>query len=117
MRLQATINKIEDRAKKWRIKRSQNKSTHIIFTLRNQTCPTFKMVNVDLSQNNEMKYLGMHLDRRLTWTKHIKSKINQANLKSKQCTGSCKKINTINRRAEWALPRPFCIYKFFIIRK
>jgi hypothetical protein len=32
------------------------------------------MGNVDLPQKNEVKYLGMHLDRRLTWAKHIKTK-------------------------------------------
>jgi hypothetical protein len=39
MKLQATVNKINDWAKKWRIKINQNKFTHIIFNLRNQTCP------------------------------------------------------------------------------
>jgi hypothetical protein len=35
MKLQATINKIDALAKKWRIEINQNKSTHITFTLRN----------------------------------------------------------------------------------
>jgi hypothetical protein len=80
----ATINKIDEWAKKWRIKISQSKSTHITFTLRNQTCPTVQMDSVDLPQKNEVKYLGMHLNRRLTWTKHIKTKRKQLNLKAKQ---------------------------------
>jgi hypothetical protein len=42
------------------------------------------MGNVDLPQKNEAKYLGMHIDRRLTWAKHIKPKIKQLNLKAKQ---------------------------------
>jgi hypothetical protein len=50
MKLLATINKIDDWAKKWRIKVNQRKFTHITFTLRNQTCPTVQMDNVDLSQ-------------------------------------------------------------------
>jgi hypothetical protein len=29
---------------------------------------------VDLPLKNEVKYLGMHLSRRLTWAKHIKTK-------------------------------------------
>jgi hypothetical protein len=52
MKLQATINKTEDWVKKWRIKINQSKSTHITFTLRNQTCPIVQMGNVNLPQNN-----------------------------------------------------------------
>jgi hypothetical protein len=84
MKLQATINKIDEWAKKWRIKINQSKFTHITFTLCKQTCPTVQMGSVDLPQKNEVKYLGMHLDRRLTWTKHIKRKRKQLNLKAKQ---------------------------------
>jgi hypothetical protein len=62
MKLQATINKIDDWAKKLRIKINQSKSTHITFTLHNQTCPTVHMGNVVLPQKNEVKYMGMHLD-------------------------------------------------------
>jgi hypothetical protein len=64
MKLQATTNKIDDLAMKWRIKINQSKYTHITFTLRNQTCSTVQMGSVDLPQKNEVKYLGMHLDRR-----------------------------------------------------
>jgi hypothetical protein len=73
MKLQAINNKIDNWAKKWRIKINQSKSAHITFALRNQTCPTVHMGNVDLPQKNEVECLGMHLDTRLTWTKHIKT--------------------------------------------
>jgi hypothetical protein len=43
-----------------------------------------QMGSVDLPQKNEVKYLGMHLDRRLTWAKHIKTRRKQLNLKEKQ---------------------------------
>jgi hypothetical protein len=43
-----------------------------------------QMGSVDLPQKNEVKYLAMHLDRRLTWAKHIKPKRKQLNLKAKQ---------------------------------
>jgi hypothetical protein len=33
---------------------------------------------------NEVKYLGMRLDRRMTWAKNIKGTRNQLNLKAKQ---------------------------------
>jgi hypothetical protein len=50
------------------------------------------MGNVDLPQKNEVKYLGKHLDRRLTWAKHIKSK------KKTNVLATQKKINTNNSK-------------------
>jgi hypothetical protein len=40
------------------------------------------MGNIPLPQKNEAKCLGMHLDRRLTWAKHIKTKRKQLNQKA-----------------------------------
>jgi hypothetical protein len=74
MKLQATINKIGDWAKKWRIKINQSRSTHITFTLRNITCPTGQRAHVHIPQKNGVKYLGMLLDRILTWAKNNKFK-------------------------------------------
>jgi hypothetical protein len=98
MKLQATINKIDDWAKKWRIKVNQRKSTHITFTLRNQTCPSVQMGTVDLPQKNEVKYLSMHLDRRLTWAKHIKTKRKQLNQERATNALATRKIDVINRK-------------------
>jgi hypothetical protein len=84
MKFQATINKINDWAKNWRIKIIQSKSMYIIFILCNQTCRTVQMGNVDLTQKNEVKYLGMHLDIRLIWAERIKTKRKQLNLKAKE---------------------------------
>jgi hypothetical protein len=91
LKLQATINRVDDWAKKWRIKIHQSKCTHITFTLRNQACP-----NVDLPQKNEVKYLGIHLDRRLTWAKHIKSERKELNQNAKQMNGLLGKRSTLS---------------------
>jgi hypothetical protein len=44
------------------------------------------MGNVDVPQKNELKYLDIHLDRRLTWAKHIRTTTTkkQLGLKAKQ---------------------------------
>jgi hypothetical protein len=42
------------------------------------------MGNVGPLQKNKVKYLGKHLDRRLTWAKHIRIKRKQLNQKAKQ---------------------------------
>jgi hypothetical protein len=78
MKLQAIISKIDDWVKKWRIKINQSKSTRITFTLHNQTSLTMQM--------------GMQLDRRLTWAKHIKTKRKQLNQKQNECTGYSEEI-------------------------
>jgi hypothetical protein len=54
MKLQATINKIADWGKKWRIKINQSKSMHITVTLHNQSCLTVQMGYVDLPQRSEV---------------------------------------------------------------
>jgi hypothetical protein len=43
-----------------------------------------QMGDVHLPHETEEKYLGMHLDRRMTWAKHIKTKRKQLNQKAKQ---------------------------------
>jgi hypothetical protein len=43
MKLQSTINKIEDWVQKWRIKINESKSKHITFTICIQTCLTVQI--------------------------------------------------------------------------
>lgn len=42
-----------------------------------------KIYNQQIPQKNDVKYLGVHLDKRLTWKKHIQAKRAQLNLKVK----------------------------------
>lgn len=50
------------------------KSIQITFTMKKDTCPQIKLNNIPIPQANVVKYLGMHLDRRLTWKPHIFNK-------------------------------------------
>ncbi|GBP72415.1 Neurobeachin [Eumeta japonica] len=43
--------------------------------------PPVKLCNVEIPQADDAKYLGMHLDRRLTWRKHIWTKRKQLDCK------------------------------------
>lgn len=49
--------------------------------MRKARCPPVLLNDVAVPQVDEVKYLGMHMDRRLTWKKHIKAKRKQLNLK------------------------------------
>lgn len=80
-RLQSHLNQIQVWLKKWRIRANETKSVHVTFTLNRATCPPVKLNGMHLPQADEVKYLGMHLDRRLTWKKHIWTKRKQLGLK------------------------------------
>lgn len=85
--LQSTINKVQKWLKKWRIKVNGTKSKHVTFTLKRGTCPPVLLNNQVVPQTEDVKYLGMHLDRRLTWKNHIKAKRKQLGLKLNKMYG------------------------------
>jgi hypothetical protein len=62
------------------MKANETKSTYVTFTTRRATCPPVHINDVQLPQKEDAKYLGLHLDRRLTWHKHIFAKQKQLRL-------------------------------------
>jgi hypothetical protein len=79
--LQTNLNEIQLWLKKWRMKVNETKSVQITFTLKKNTCPAVQLNNKQLTQPDEVKYLGINLDRKLTWRKHISTKRKQLDLK------------------------------------
>ena len=63
------------------MKANEANSVQVTFTLNKMTCPPVKLNNDHLPQVDEVKYLGIHLDQRLTWCKHITTKRKQLDLK------------------------------------
>jgi hypothetical protein len=78
--LQTALLAIQQWLKRWRMKVNETKSTHVDFTTLRATCPPVKINDVQLPQSDEVKYLGLHLDRRLTWHKHNFTKRKQLGL-------------------------------------
>jgi hypothetical protein len=72
-KLQTALTGIQQWLAKWRLKANELKATHITFTLKRSTCPPVQLSGAHLPQADEVKYLGVHLDR-LTRRKHIGSK-------------------------------------------
>jgi hypothetical protein len=72
--LQTSILAIQHWLTKWRLKANSSKSTHVTFITCTATCPRVHIYNEQLPQAEEVKYLGLHLDRRLIWHKHIFAK-------------------------------------------
>jgi hypothetical protein len=71
---QTDLLAIQNWLKTWIMKANETKSTHFTFTKRRATCPPVHISDVQLPQSDDVKYLGLHLDRRLTWHKHIFTK-------------------------------------------
>lgn len=66
----------------WRIKVNEQKSKHVTFTLNKLDCPSLSLNNTVIPKAQEVVYLGVHLDRRLTWRKHIEAKKTHLKLKA-----------------------------------
>ena len=78
--LERHIRNIETWLANWRIKVNETESKHVTFKLKRNTCPRIKFKNINIPQSNEVTYLGIHLDRRLTWRKYIAAKRTQLKL-------------------------------------
>jgi len=103
--LQDHLTGIEKWLQKWRIKVNQNKSTHITFTNRKGQCPSISINQTTIPQGSTVKYLGLHLDSKLTWREHITKKRKQLDLKTRE-------INwLIGKNSPLSLENKLLIYK------
>ncbi|YCJ93244.1 MAG: RNA-directed DNA polymerase [Candidatus Karelsulcia muelleri] len=107
-KLQTHLNMLQDWFHKWRVKVNSNKSTQITFTLRRCRCPPVTFNNSLIPVNSEVKYLGLHLDSKLTWRTHILAKKRQLMLKAKQMSW------LLGRRSQLSLESKLIIYKCII---
>jgi hypothetical protein len=98
-KLQTSLDTIHKRLKRWRIKANKSKSVHVTFTTRRDICPTVHINNENLPQQEDVKYLGLNLNRRLTWHKHIFTKQKQLGMtltKVHWLLGQKSKLSTSN---------------------
>ena len=103
--LQRQLSDIQTWLDKWRINASETKSLHITFTTRKGNSPTVNLYDRPLPGVNEVKHLGMYLDRSLTWTKHIKTKRNAMDLNLR------KMYWLFGRKSQLSLYNKLIIYK------
>jgi hypothetical protein len=89
----------------WKIKVNPAKSIQITFTTRRAVCPQVSINNVPIPIKREVKYLGLHLEEKLTWRTHIKTKRRQLELKIRN-------INwLIGNKSQLSLENKITIYK------
>jgi len=103
--LQHHLNQFETWLKQWRIEANENKSTHVT-SLKRKTYPSVTLNGQHIPQEETAKYLGLHLDRRLTWQKHIFTKSKQLGLKLHRMYW------IIRRKSELSLENKLIIYLF-----
>jgi hypothetical protein len=104
-KLQASLLAIQSWLKTWRMKANETKSVHVAFTTRRATCPLVHINDVQIPQEDHVKYLGLHLDRRLTWHPHIFKKRKQLRL------SLTKMYWLLGRKSKLSISNKLLIYK------
>jgi hypothetical protein len=61
--------------KEWGVKINESKSTHCTFTLRKGKCPPITLSKHTLPIAVSIRYLGIIIDQRLTWSPHLRDKL------------------------------------------
>jgi hypothetical protein len=107
-RLQTHLNKIQLWLKTWRMKANEAKSVQVTFTLNKMTCLPVTLNNEHLPQADEVRYLGIHLDRRHTWRKHVTTKRKQLDLKLRNLYW------LIGRKSQLSLENKLLVYKVIL---
>lgn len=77
--VQDHLNLLQTWYKEWGVKMNETKSIHCTFTLRQGICQTLFLNNQPLPSAQCIRYLGVNIDRRLTWSAHIKNKVRSLN--------------------------------------
>ena len=109
------LRKIKEWGEKHKLNFSSTKTTAIHFT-RKRTSPTTKLMLGDneLKMQDSVKYLGIILDRKLSWNKHIDSIYNKAMISMGRCRRAIGKTWGLSPKAmKWmytAIIRPTITY-------
>ena len=104
-KLQRSLNNVSQWLKTWRIKANEAKSKHVTFTLRKQKCPNVNLNDIQIPQSDSARYLGIHLDNKLTWKHHILTKRKALGLQLN------KFLWLINQNSPLSLENKLIIYK------
>lgn len=75
--LQHHLDKIEDWCTKWKIKINPEKTQAIYFTRTYKLPPRLYIAGTPINWGPKAKYLGVTLDKRLTWKHHIKTVVDR----------------------------------------
>ena len=102
-KLQQHLNVLETYLNQWRIKENNSNWSRIIFTTKNFACPQI----TPIPEKSDVKYLGLRLVQRLSWTAHMKAKQQQLNLNIKNVPDLLLKIHNCRLNANCYCTRQF----------
>jgi hypothetical protein len=105
LHLQSYLDLLQEWFDTWRIKINQEKCSHVTFTTTRAVCPHVTMNDVQIPARTNVKYLGLHLEQRLTWSTPIKSKRLHLNLKSRSMYW------LLRRKSQLSLVNKLLLYK------
>lgn len=104
-KLQNSLDHAQEWFKKWHIKLNETKSVYVPFTKRRGICPPIALNGKEILPSDSAKYLGIHIDKTLTWRTHIWKKRLQLNLKFKSYYW------LLGRNSQLSLDNKLLIYK------
>ncbi len=79
--LQRIIDEVSQWTKRWKIKLNSEKSTRVDFSLRPHNYTPTYIEGQPVNEASSARYLGVHLDKKLTWKAHLTTKRNELNLR------------------------------------
>jgi hypothetical protein len=106
--LQNHLQILEDWFRKWRIKTNEAKSTNITFTLRKSVCPPVFLNQNPIPTANIVRYLGLYMDKRLTWNPHTRLKRQETNRRYKML------LRLLDNRSKLTMTNKLLLYNTII---
>lgn len=106
--LQLCMQQFAAWADRWNIKINSNKCGHMTFTLNRQSCPPININGETMPNVDTIKYLGLHLDRRLTFATHVAKKRKELDLRRRSL------YYLLNCKSKISLKNKLLVYKAVI---
>ncbi|KAL1129979.1 hypothetical protein AAG570_012923 [Ranatra chinensis] len=77
--LQSHLTTLQTWCSNWKIRVNPQKCVHVTFTLRHSSCPPVYWHRTELPPAKVVRYLGLYIDRTLTWNPHTRLKRQERN--------------------------------------
>ena len=107
--LQNMLNNIIKWFDYWNLKINEDKTIQVIYTNKKNYCPTNITVrNISIEVSDSAKYLGMYIDKKLSWKAHIDAKCKQLRLRLREVYW------LISRNSPLSLENKLLIYKMIL---